>query len=488
MDIFTEIESQINSMFEAIIHSAKKRKTELLKEVNKLRNEWVKRREEILHNIRELEASVARINAMNVEYENPCNIQQNRLISINLESEELNRKVTEPQYQVKSNASQIIQLIESTGNITTIGNKKVQNHYEIFDTSLETQEISKAVRKPPPVPSPKSKPPRISATQYQNLIDICTLSTDREELPPQEQNTVSKPSKPFWQNKVKSSPNITSDSFPFCGRKKPILSFGKRGDKIGQLTQPRGIFFEDKTQHIYVVSRELHKILVFNATGDFVSEFGSEDLEGPSSVAAQFGICFVVDEKMNAVLKYRKSDCSLLDTIVFKRGVEPGRFKSLRSIAIDSGSVYLVDTGNNQVCILAMNFKIKNTLGFGILQQPQDITINDLVYVLDLDASSCVHMFTKECEHFKSILCVRDLGMESCMPNYFCVTKDGIIILSFLYGHTLKVFSNEGILVQEIGQKKVTKDTLMNSQGVCLTADNRVVCAFAEGNNCINIY
>ena len=115
MEIFTEIESTINSMFEAIIQSAKNRKIKLLKEVNKLRNEWVKRREEILSSIQELEEKVSKINAMTVEQGRSSQILQNRLISINLESEELQQNTSEPQYQVKDTANQIIQLIETTG-------------------------------------------------------------------------------------------------------------------------------------------------------------------------------------------------------------------------------------------------------------------------------------------------------------------------------------------------------------------------------------
>ena len=496
MDVFTDIESKINSIFEAIIQSAEIRKIELLKEVNILRNEWTKRREESIHDIQELEDKVSKLNAINVKYEQPSNILQNKVASIHLKMEELNTKIKEPEYQFESsNACQIIQLIETTGNIVTVASKNVDNYYEILGSPYKDPKTASSEIKVTPVSSPKFKSykyplsPKIEdPLSYENLTDVCTLATSPTETSPQEQKIVSKPHKIFWQNKAKSLPKLISDSSPFQGRKKPILSFGKRGNKIGQLTQPRGIFFEEKTQHIYVVSRELRKILVFSATGDFVSDFGNSDLEGPSSVAIQFGICFVTDEKLNGVLKYRESDFSLLRTFIFERGIEPGRFKSLKSIAIDSGNVYLVDTGNNQVCVLTINLKIKSILGQGILQQPQDITIRDIIYVLDLDASSCVHMFTKEYEPINSIICTSGLGMESFIPNYFCVTKGGIIILSFLYGNTLKVFSNEGLLVQEIGQKKITKETLTNSQGVCLTADNRVVCAFAEGNTCINIY
>ena len=499
MEIFTEIESTINSMFEAIIQSAKNRKIKLLKEVNKLRNEWVKRREEILSSIQELEEKVSKINAMTVEQGRSSQILQNRLISINLESEELQQNTSEPQYQVKDTANQIIQLIETTGNIIKVARKVTKdiNHYEIMDIPPEVPNSSSQTvgRKIPPIPPVKFKKPITpvitkydDSISYQNLTDVCTLVPKTPETPPQEKKIAPKPPKTFGQNKVITAPKNVPDISTFQGRKKPILSLGKRGNKVGQLTQPRGIHFEEKTQHIYVVSRELRKVVVFNATGEFVSEFGSGDLEGPSGVVAQFGICFVTDEKLNGVLKYRRADCSLLDRYIFKRGIEPGEFKSLKSIAIDSGNVYIVDTGNNQVCILAMDFRVKSTLGSGILQQPQDIAIRDIVYVLDLESSSCVHMFTKECEHLTSILCTSELGMDMCIPNYFCVTQDGIIIVSFLYGSTLKVFSNEGSLIQEIGQKKITKETLTNCQGVCVTADNRVVCAFTEGYTCINIY
>ena len=345
---------------------------------------------------------------------------------------------------------------------------------------MDSVDNSKEVKKKfPPIPPPK-KIIDYSLLEdrnpsYEVLWDIYTDVADHEEVVEKPKKTL----KMLWQAKKTFLKSLE-------GRKKPILTFGKRGTRIGQLTQPRGIYFEEATQNIYVVSRELRKVCIFNLTGDFIAEFGQGVLDGPSCVTSHLGICYVTDEKLNGIFKFRGNSWNLVDKIIFTRGNREGMFRSLKGITVDSNSLYLVDTGNNQVSILGLNLVIKNVFGEGILQQPQDIVVKHVVYVLDLEVSRCVHIFTKEGDHIRSLINTTDI--VSCIPNYFSVANDGGIILSILNGNNFIVFSREGDFVYEIGGKKGSKEILTNTEGVCITNDDRVVCAFGEGSNCISIF
>ena len=485
MEIFTEMELEIEKMFEGIIEAAKQRKTEFLEELHELKKRFIKKRDEALKSIQELEEKASKILAMNVS-ERAAKILQNRLESINNEMEELRKNTQIPPYRIATtDADEIIASVLVLGNITTtttteveVGDEKI--YYTPMDPVDNFQEVKKKV---PPIPPPKdrfyfNKSQEIGPTYHE--LDLPEIYTEVVE-PPDE--VVEKP------NKLLKTFRQTTKSFlkTLQGRKKPILTFGKRGDKIGQLTQPRGIYFEEATQNIYVVSRELRKVCIFNLTGDFIAEFGQDVLVGPSCVTSHLGICYVTDEKLNGIYKFRGNDWRLVDKIIFTRGSREGMFKSLKGIAVDTNNLYLVDSGNNQVSILGWNLVLKNVrFGDGILQQPQDITVKDVVYVLDLEVSSCVHVFTKEGEHIRSLINTTDI--IGCIPNYFSVANDGGIIVSILNGNNLIVFSNEGDLVYEIGGKKGSKEILTKTQGVCITSDNRVVCAFGEGINCISIY
>ena len=489
MEIFTEMESEIEKMFEGIIESAKKRKSEFLEELYEFKKRFIKKRDEAMTSIQVLEEKANKILAVNVESERAVKILQNRLESINSEVEELRKNTQIPPYRIDTTeTNDIISSVLVLGSITTtkttiteteVGDEKI--YYTPMDSIDNFHEVK---RKVPPILPPKNNiysSLSLSQERSQPYEVVSEIYTDIVDQP----NAVVEKPKNLLMKTFLQAKKLPSKSFE--GRKKPILMFGKRGYNIGQLTQPRGIYFEEATQNIFVVSKELRKVCIFNLTGAFIAEFGQDVLEGPSCVTSHVGICYVTDEKLNGIYKFRGNDWKLVNKINFTRGSKEGMFKSLKGIAVDKNNLYIVDTGNNQVSVLGPNLVIKNvSFGDGILQQPQDIAVKDVVYVLDLEVSSCVHVFTKEGEHIRSLVNTTDI--IGCIPNYFSVANDGGIILSILNGNNPIVFSKEGEFVYEIGGKKGSKEMLTNIQGVCITSDNRVVCAFAEGINCICIY
>ncbi|KAI6647962.1 hypothetical protein LOD99_8290 [Oopsacas minuta] len=475
---FTEIESTIKSIFDKIIQCALGRKNELLEEIIILKKKYKNKREETRTSITELEDKITKINAMKVTSDRAFNILQGRLITVNNELEELRKNIEMPRYIVEGELHEIIDSIRVLGSIITTKCKE-ELEYEPM-ASVENHPVVQRKAPPHPPPRKRSEPAKMAkqTPDYEYLSDIYT-ELDSPDVTVEKPKVASKPIKKSVQTKDKLS--VKS----FVGRKNPSLSFGKRGIKYGQLTQPRGIHFEPTRQDIYVVSRELRKVIVFHVTGDFRAEFGQEALEGPSCIATHKGICYITDDKLNSVIEFSIEDWRLLNITRFKRGIEPGKFKSLKGITVYADSIYLVDTGNNQVCIFNLKLSIESVLGSGVLQQPQDIAVRDFVYVLDLEVNTCVHTFSKEGEHVNSMINLTEISRECCIPSYLCVTHDELIILSILYGNTLIVFSKEGKLMQEIGSKKEVQS---NTQGICITSDNKVVCVFAEGINCINIY
>ena len=124
MEIFTVMESEIEKMFEGIIETAKQRKIEFLEELRKFKKRFVKKRDEGLASMKELEEKANKILAMNVEGERAAKILQNRLESINSEIEELRMNTQMPQFRIDtSDAKEIIDSVFVLGSIITTTTK-----------------------------------------------------------------------------------------------------------------------------------------------------------------------------------------------------------------------------------------------------------------------------------------------------------------------------------------------------------------------------
>ena len=521
-EIFSKLENEIRTSFEALLSSISERREFLLTELNNFKIKFVKSKEKRLKDIRELESMKEKLDVMDVEDDQVSHRLKGKLQTITEELEELRKRIPIPNHNFQCDIKPVIEIIEGLGEIKVDGEEGI--YYEVMHTGQDDKPVQIPERPPtlPPKPQRLSFRPKISyeALPQDPYVTIpaevpenkplipprrkSSGSTSQYEIPREpdafrefsDQNLVEPTfhalfdSNPF---KASASPaKQTHPTTPFEGKKKPSLTFCKRGTEKGQMVQPRGIFFAPITQSIYVVSRDQHKVLVFTLKGKFVTEFGNDQLEGPSSVTVHYGKCYVTDEKINGIFTFRTSDFEVEGSHIFQRGQRFGKIKSLKSIMIDSNNeIYLVDTNNDQICVLNYDMTMNRTIGFGVLQKPQDINVSmeRIVYVLDLQASSCVHTFTKKGEHLDSIINTDILGQEiSSIPNYFCVSKEGLIILSILYESTLKVYSSDGTMIQEIGKKQSAKERLSNCQGICLANDNRIVCAFGEGNFCINIY
>ncbi len=121
----------------------------------------------------------------------------------------------------------------------------------------------------------------------------------------------------------------------------------------GGLTNPRGIGV-DSAGNIYVVGLTDNRVEKFDSSGVYQSQFGSAgtgdgQFNGPSAMTLDSaGNIYVVDESNNRVQKFDSSG-----TFKFKfgtAGAGDGQFNAPKGIALDNlGNIYVADGNNNRV-------------------------------------------------------------------------------------------------------------------------------------------
>ena len=131
-------------------------------------------------------------------------------------------------------------------------------------------------------------------------------------------------------------------------------SFGKAGDKEGELDRPWGIAF-DSTGKAYVTDRMNHRIQVFKADGEYVREIGKDILKDPVGITIDTGNNIYVSESGN---DYRIAVFNLEGEFVKVFGgqasevSEPSHQVRYRGITVDDcGVVYACDEIGHSVLL-----------------------------------------------------------------------------------------------------------------------------------------
>lgn len=134
----------------------------------------------------------------------------------------------------------------------------------------------------------------------------------------------------------------------FGAQGEPIFSFGGKGIEPRQFNEPRGVSV-DEQGNVYVVDTWNGRVQKFTSDGGFLALWGTaQGLFGPRAIAVKNGQVYVVDSGGGRVVIYSETGDFL--RAFGKRGGKPGEFFEPVGIAVaDSGSIYILDSGNDRI-------------------------------------------------------------------------------------------------------------------------------------------
>ena len=282
--------------------------------------------------------------------------------------------------------------------------------------------------------------------------------------------------------KIVSDSPSTASLIAYKNRNEPVLTINKSGKEYGDLTDIKGISFNQQSQQIYITSGDKHKIFCFKIDGTFCCIMGEDILKKPCGVYSCLDYCFVTDQFLNKVLKFDIHNCLLVKLKVTKKTSSKDQFNNPTGIAgdINENSIFVFDSGNNRICILPFDL----TCVTDVIQLKHDSYVsteiqlfNELLFLLGKgeDTTNCIHAYSRKGEKLYSLvpkICFSDVGS----PQSFSLDTFGNFIISESIESALKVFSNGGEFSCRIGNKKGAIPRC-----ICI-ANNQVVCAFSDGN------
>ncbi|MDZ4179493.1 MAG: NHL repeat-containing protein, partial [Coriobacteriia bacterium] len=110
----------------------------------------------------------------------------------------------------------------------------------------------------------------------------------------------------------------------------------------GEFMQPEAIDL-DRSGNLYIAESRARKVIVFDAEGRFVREWGVD--YQPRGIAVSAGSIYVLGE--GAVYVYTTTGA---ETLRFgTRGAEPGQIDAYLGIEVDRGTIYVADSFNRRI-------------------------------------------------------------------------------------------------------------------------------------------
>ena len=111
------------------------------------------------------------------------------------------------------------------------------------------------------------------------------------------------------------------------------------------------------------------------------------------------------------------------------------------------------------------------------MTSPTDVKVNNnKVYILSIQDSPCLHVFSLTGEKIRSLITRDDGGNAQVRRCFsFCLDKKQNILMSDNEARNIKVFSQEGALLHTLGGTQ-DRDKTIRSEGITLTDTNKIIC------------
>lgn len=277
------------------------------------------------------------------------------------------------------------------------------------------------------------------------------------------------------------------------------LTFGREGDKEGELCRPWGVCC-DLNNNIIVADRSNNRVQIFTSSGVFVRMFGKHgsepgEFDRPAGVSTDPCNRIVVADKDNHRIQVFSVEGEFIH-MFGEKGNKNGQFNYPWDVDVDiDGRIVVSDTRNHRIQLFAPDGTFINKYGYENtsnmwkhFDSPRGVCFgfNGMVIVTDFNN----HRLFVIDANFRN---ARFLGSEGSgakeflRPQGVTVDKDGHIIVADSRNHRIQVFEANGSFLWQFGESGKEGGQLDRPSGVCLSRDGQIV-VVDFGNNRIQVF
>ena len=269
--------------------------------------------------------------------------------------------------------------------------------------------------------------------------------------------------------------DISVREVDYVAKKAPCLSVCRLGRGKGEFDTALGLALDEKNKHIYICDHKNNRIQVVSLEGEFVREFGRDQLRRPWDIFVTDKCILVTDIWHCYVIQFEKETLVVVNK-AGEFGREEGQLIWPGGLAGDSnGDIYVADTFNHRISVFTEDLKFKFIFGKGKLKLPKDIKITaDEVLVLD-HSEYCVHVMSRSGETIRSIISQGDTeGAMVFGADFFHLDRAGNVVVSNRKHDNINIFSKQGGLIRTLGGHGMERGELVRPKGIGVTEKGAV--------------
>ena len=272
----------------------------------------------------------------------------------------------------------------------------------------------------------------------------------------------------------------------------PVLSFGQRGESVGEFNGPWGVAVND---HDDIVVTELHnhRVSVFSSDGTHLRSFGGKG-EKNGEFMEPSGIAF--DSLGNIVVTdYNNRRVQVFDrNYTFLRKF--GEYGSLdhqlehpEGLSINgNGDIIVTDKGNKLIKIFSSSGEyLRKFGGAGSLVKPHHCIQYGQYFIVSDRGNYSIKMFNLEGKFISKFGKQGNKDGEFNKPRCLSVNKEGLLMVCDSGNHRVQVFELSGKFVRKFGSKGSKRGEFNCPVSTASLSDGRIV-VIDRNNHRIQIF
>ena len=264
----------------------------------------------------------------------------------------------------------------------------------------------------------------------------------------------------------------------------PLVAVGKKGNEKHELDDPRGVALEEESQGIFVCDSSNSCVKVFDLSGKFVSDFGSNELVSPWGILLNRDDIYVTDKGKFSLLKYRRSDYKFLQSVGEKKSDTcQFRFPGQLAIGLDE-CLYVPDRENDTISVLDTDLNFKRHIQHESIVNPVDVKFTEgTMFVLSTNSTQFLSLFDLNGEFIRSCS-----SIDKVSAFFFTIDSIGNIVISRCGDHFVHVISYDGEFLCSVSEDGHEEGDLHYPFGIAISKYGDLVVVSNNENYGLQIF
>ena len=232
------------------------------------------------------------------------------------------------------------------------------------------------------------------------------------------------------------------------------------GSGDNQLNSSWGIATNPMNENIYVADQLNHRVQIFSREGEWIKSVKDEEMKNPQNILFHNQSIYV--QCNGAILK--------LNEFTEKKEKSKSYDFYLRGICTDNIHIYVGQWNGMNLIVLTLDLIEENRISLKTEFCKQNTEIRDvslsqeLFYILILNSEFPIQVFSREGILTRCVVKKDSIKSAHC----FCLDQQHNILVSDRGDSKVKIFSNEGKLLTQFGEKGYEKGLFGQVNGISL--------------------